>query len=231
MSENGQSGRSEPTEIEFSLRGGSHPFVEVSEREGCTFELAEMLPRSNGRYAEFFTVTGVEPARIAALDAENRDVEITLLTAGDDSGLFEFLVADDCPALSLAELGALPRTVRGSDGDGRIVAEVPPNDDAAAVVDAFLDAHPDAELTAKRELEAISSFAGRSAVERLLRAHLTDRQREVLETAFESGYYDWPRTCTGEEVAERLDITSATFSEHIHTAERKLFAVMFDGRR
>jgi predicted DNA binding protein len=48
-----------------------------------------------------------------------------------------------------------------------------------------------------------------------------------LSVAFEAGYYDWPRGCTGEDVAEELGITSATFSEQIHAAERNLLSAVF----
>jgi len=35
---------------------------------------------------------------------------------------------------------------------------------------------------------------------------LTNRQQEVLQTAFGMGYYEWPRDCTGQDVADELGI-------------------------
>jgi predicted DNA binding protein len=95
-------------------------------------------------------------------------------------------------------------------------------------VEAFLESDPDAELVTKRERAAVRPPFSRSGVRQVLRVHLTERQFDVVETAFEMGYYDWPRGCTGEDVAAELGITSATFSEHVRTAERKLFAVVFE---
>ena len=57
---------------------------------------------------------------------------------------------------------------------------------------------------------------------------LTERQGEVLRTAFEMGYYEWPRACTGQDVADELGITPATFSEHVFAAERKILAFLFE---
>jgi len=223
--------RTEPAfEIEFRLRDSVYPFVGVSAAAKCTFELAEMVPRGDGRYAEFFNVRGVDTDRIADLAASRETVDASLLRAFEDGGLFEFLVSGNCPAVDLAELGALPREVRGEEGEGRIVAEIPPRYDAAAVIEAFLDAHPGAELTAKREKDAITPLFSNSVFDQVLDTHLTDRQREVLRAAFEAGYYEWPRECAGEDVAEELGITSATFSEHISAAERKLLTVLFGGR-
>jgi hypothetical protein len=48
---------------------------------------------------------------------------------------------------------------------------------------------------------------------------LTDRQREVLLTAAEQGYYDTPRRSTLTEVSESLGISKATGSDVLHRAE------------
>lgn len=54
------------------------------------------------------------------------------------------------------------------------------------------------------------------------RSEFTDRQREVLRTAHEMGYFEHPRDANASEVAETLGISVATFTEHLATAQRKL---------
>lgn len=216
-------------EVEFTIEDTAYPFVGASESEGCRFALAEMTPRRNGKYAEFFTVSGADPERILELAGSHDTAEVSLLREHEDGGLFEFLVDGGCPAFSLAELGALPREILSVNGTGRIVAEIPPQRDASAVVEAFLDEIPGAELASKREKDSITPLLRESRFQELLHTRLTDRQREVLQAAYEAGYYEWPRGCTGTDIAETLGITSATFSEHIHAAERKLISVLFDG--
>lgn len=51
---------------------------------------------------------------------------------------------------------------------------------------------------------------------------LTDRQREVLSTAHEMGYFDYPRRSNAGEVAAALDIEPSTFTEHLNAAQSKL---------
>lgn len=216
-------------EAEFSLQGSEYPFVGVSAAESCTFELAKIMPRCDGEYSEFFNVTDVDPARIMEVAASHETVDVNLLNEYDDGGLFEFLVDGDCPAVTLAELGAHPREVHSTNGDGRIVAEIPSQCDSPAVIGEFLGEIPGTELVRKCEKEAVTPIFTQSAFQEVLHEHLTDRQREVLEVAFEAGYYEWPREATGEDIAKEFDISSATFSEHIHTAERKLLTVLFDG--
>lgn len=54
------------------------------------------------------------------------------------------------------------------------------------------------------------------------RGELTGRQREVLETAHQMGYFDHPKGANAGEVADELGITTSTFTEHIAAAQTKL---------
>ena len=51
---------------------------------------------------------------------------------------------------------------------------------------------------------------------------LPQKQRLVLETAIEMGYYSRPRRCTQRDIAKVLDIKQATVSEHLQSAESKI---------
>lgn len=60
------------------------------------------------------------------------------------------------------------------------------------------------------------------------RDKLTARQRQVLETALEMGYYEYPRAANASEVAEELDVSPSTAVEHLTLAEAKLFDDAFE---
>lgn len=224
----GSDGTGTAVEIEFTIDDATYPFVSASERASGPVELVEMVPRDGERYAEFFTIPGVDTDDVLAAAEDYQDLSATCLSERDGVGLFEFVVSGNCPARRLAELGAIPRQVRGVDGAGRIVADVPPGYDATTVIDRFLDAVPAADLARKRERDSLSAPFSRATVDRVADGRLTDRQREVLVTAYDAGYYDWPRRASGADVADDLGITSATFSELIHAAERNLLATLFD---
>lgn len=51
---------------------------------------------------------------------------------------------------------------------------------------------------------------------------LTDRQFEVIQTAYEMGFYEIPRDASTEDIAAALDLNTATVSEHLQRAERNL---------
>lgn len=62
------------------------------------------------------------------------------------------------------------------------------------------------------------------------RGRLTDRQREVLETAHRMGYFDHPKGANAGDVASELDIGTSTFVEHLAAAQRKLLDSILDTR-
>lgn len=51
---------------------------------------------------------------------------------------------------------------------------------------------------------------------------LTSRQREVIMTAFENGYFEVPRATTASEVGRLLGLDGSTVSEHLQRAQRNL---------
>lgn len=57
---------------------------------------------------------------------------------------------------------------------------------------------------------------------------LTERQREVLSTAVDCGYYANPREATLADVAAELDIAPGTVGDHLRTIEATVFS-RFDG--
>ncbi|QLC34894.1 helix-turn-helix domain-containing protein (plasmid) [Halarchaeum sp. CBA1220] len=56
---------------------------------------------------------------------------------------------------------------------------------------------------------------------------LTDRQREVLETAYDRGYFERPRRANATELAADLGIAQSTFTEHLVAAQSKLLEDVF----
>jgi len=54
------------------------------------------------------------------------------------------------------------------------------------------------------------------------RGKLTARQREVLETAHELGYFEYPKGANASEVAEELGISVSTLAEHLAAAQTKV---------
>lgn len=57
---------------------------------------------------------------------------------------------------------------------------------------------------------------------------LTTRQREIVETAHECGYFEYPKGANATDVAEELDIARSTFTEHLAAAQTKLMNAILE---
>ena len=217
--------------VEFAVTDRTYPFVGLSAVEDCRVALEQLLPRGSGRFAEFFSVVGADADRVLALAEEADEVDPRLVERHDDGGLFEFVVDGFCPARDLAQRGAIPTTVRSEAGEGTIVAEIPGSRSAARVVGEFLEAHPGITLVAKRSADRLTPRFSRSQLQWAVGERLTERQREVLLTAFDEGYYDRAGGTSLEQVGEVLGISAPTVSQHLKAAERGLVALLLEDER
>ncbi|GAB3685257.1 hypothetical protein GCM10028857_15490 [Salinarchaeum chitinilyticum] len=216
-------------EVEFTITEPVYPFVSIAQRENCEITLEKQLPRDDGRQVEYFSVAGADPHRVVDTLADRDDLSARVLVDEDGLGLVEITVDEGCPAQYLANHRAIPTTVEGTPAGGKIVAEVMPADDPGALVDAFETEHA-VELVAKRTRTKPTPLLCESELQTAILDDLTDRQREVLQTAHEAGYYQRPRGKTGEEIAADLGISPTTFQEHVRAAERKIVTFLVDDR-
>lgn len=91
--------------------------------------------------------------------------------------------------------------------------------------------YPEASIRARRQVRRADADADVTQLQSILEDELTDRQRTVIETAYFTGYFEWPRESSGEELAQSLDITPATLSQHIRRVENEVFGGLFDSDR
>lgn len=73
----------------------------------------------------------------------------------------------------------------------------------------------------------VESVGGLAATNPAVETRLTDRQREVVESALSLGYYDVPRTASHEDVAADVDCAPSTASEHLRKAESTVLSSLF----
>jgi predicted DNA binding protein len=216
-------------ELELRVRDPACFFVTASEVADCTVELEEMVQRSDGRLLEFFAVRGADPERVLDLSADAPGIEdVRLVRADGDGNLFQFVVAGPCVTVTLADAGAVTRSVTASGGEGRVVADVPEHVDVRSVVETFRERHPGSELAARRERERPVGVGDGGKGQELLDA-LTARQRQVVRTAYLSGYFAWPRESDAEACADALGVSQPTFSQHLRTAQQRVFEALFGG--
>ncbi|MFB6170464.1 MAG: GAF domain-containing protein [Haloarculaceae archaeon] len=206
------------------------PFSLLARQAGCEVEFEGLITQDASEPRVCVSTRGAAVEDIVAAGQSLSSVdEMVLLSKKDDSAeaLFEVSTHEPTLATTIAEFGASPRAVT-TDGDGSeataVLSETVP---VREFVERLRSRYPDTELLARREEEHARQTP------RLFRAsveeELTDRQQEVLQTAYLSGYFEWPRDSTGEELADALGISQPTVNRHLRTAERKVYTLLFDG--
>lgn len=211
------------TEITLGVRDRRCMIVTATDKLPCRIELRDMLRRSDGGMLEYFAVRGVDPERvIAAADEAPGIEEARILRRDEDGGLVEATVTGLCMASTLADSRAVPTSLEAEDGEARVVAVVPSDEDPQRVVEGFRKTHPPSELLARRPVDVEEATLSRRSVREHVMADLTDRQREILKRAFAHGYFETPRAATAQAVADELGIAQSTFSEHVREAQNRL---------
>jgi len=126
----------------------------------------------------------------------------------------------------LVRHGASPRSLSATAGGMEAVVDVPTATDVREFVEMLREAYPEVELTARRSVERATH--SRQELVSSLFDGLTDRQLEVLRTAYFAGFFEWPRTSTGEDVAEMLDVTQPTVNRHLRLGQQCLLEQLFE---
>ncbi len=209
----------ELVELEFRIRD---PFGDRSDPpvEG-TIELEHAVPVGE---EEFVIYGSGPPETVAALDEVIDEIAtwegMSIREEGDPTR-FELRVVES-PILSLvASVGGYIERAVVEEGQLDLTVHLAPSVDVRQLIGAIEDMHPDAEMVRRRQITRPAEENRHP--QRQIVGDLTDRQREVLEVALHSGYFEWPREASGEEVADTIGIAPATFSQHLRRAQRHVF--------
>jgi len=151
---------------------------------------------------------------------------LSVVSEGDDETLFELTVTSTPFLDVLQTYDVKVRMATAEDGTSTLVLEVPQQVETRSLVEAIREEYPETELVAKRETTDTQSAR---QLDTHLEERLTDKQFEALQAAHYSGFFEWPRESTGEDLATALDVSPPTYHYHLRAAERKLVTLAFDG--
>lgn len=215
------------TELTFRITGPSAFLASVSEvaagparQEWCT-----PVDDTDGNYRHYVTVEDVDPGAVLDVCEENATIEQVEHVGTDGDEHVFTVVTTDSITRRLLDVGATPTSVVASDGEIRVVAEIPGEEDARPVVEAAGELY-DADLVSKRAVDRPVRTGNDPSPP--VAGGLTDQQRAALRHAHLGGYFSWPRDATAEEVAASMGVTSPTFHYHIRGAQRALVESYLD---
>jgi PAS domain S-box-containing protein len=213
------------TEIEFEVREDDLFLLALSAHLAAAVSYEGGVFHDDGTGRLFCTVSAPPEDVRPAIDA--LDVDAAVVTEHEDSTLIAVSVGAESIVGRLAERGATVRSMVATEGSCTLTVEVSAGTDARAVVSTLEERYPTVELRSFRERDRPP--ATRQSFVADLRERLTDRQRTAITVAYVSGFYEWNREVSGEELAESMGITRSTFHQHRRAAERKLIGAVVDG--
>ena len=216
-------------ELELDFSETEFPLVRTAQDLECTITLdGAVYSATEKTQTAYVTVEGVSAqAFLERVRTESQVIQAVQLEATEAPGL-QFELVLEVPTMDEVELrhNATLRDVKIDATEARCVFEHPLATDTRAVRGILQSEYPSLKFLAKREIELEPNDP--KSVCSTLRATLTDRQYEILKNAFLSGYFEWPRQCTTEELADPLDISPSTVQYHLRIGLQKLIQATFE---
>jgi RNA polymerase sigma factor (sigma-70 family) len=210
-------------ELTFDLPGSEDVFVQLASRLESTLEIKNVSTRSDGSYLTHLLARDVDTDRLREEATELLAVD-EVRTIGDSApGLFELVVSEPCTVTAVADLAATVRSITMSETGSRITVSIPRDRNVRSFIEQFQDRFPDATLVERHD----SQRNGEDRLSSLL-SQLTDRQREILKSAYYGGFFEQPRESTGAELADSLGISQPSFSRQLRNSERKLLKPLYE---
>ncbi|QDX39410.1 bacterio-opsin activator domain-containing protein [Salarchaeum sp. JOR-1] len=216
------------TRVTLDVADSSFVLSRLASAAECTVSYEGGVQRTaEGTYV-FVTVEDAAVETVEAIAADLVAVgAVQRVSADGTRGVLRLRLTQPFLALELADHGAVFRSATATPTGTRLTIDVPESVDVRHVTGLVGEAFADVTLRSKQSVDERSEYDLYSQ----FIAELTDRQLEVVQTAYYSGFFESPRENTGEEVAAMLDISPPAFYEHVRTVQRKLFAALFDETR
>jgi len=213
------------TRVTMTVSDESFVLSRLAADADCTVSYEGGVQRTaDGTYV-FVTVEDAPLSRVEEAASALVSVESVQRVSRDGQrGVLRIRLAQPFLALELADHGAVFRSATATPTRTSLVVDVPESVDTRHVTQLVRESFATVELQSKQEVDDSAEY---DLYERFLDA-LTDRQLEVVQTAYYSGFFESPRESTGEDVAAMLDISPAAFYKHARTVQRKLFAALFE---
>ncbi len=218
--------------VELSLRfeEADTSLCRLAQHAECQIDVKGQVPQTDGAMQVFFTAHTTRPDAIRTATADALAIEeLHCLTERDEDAQFKALLAGPTLVTDLIEQGAKVRTLSIAGTDGAIataVVALPHSADVRDFVESIQTEYAAMTLVSRQTRER--PLTTTHDVQTTVEERLTDRQREVLHTAYMSGFFESPRETTGNDCADILGVSQPTFTQHLRAGQRKLFELLFD---
>lgn len=213
------------TRVEFAIDDRTFVLSRLAQEADCTLSYQGGVQQTADGSCVFVTVedsptdaVGQAATELVAID------EVQQISTDGAGGVLRLRLSQPFLALELADHGAVFRSASADPTTTTLVIDIPESVDVRHISQLVRETFTGVELRSKQTFDQSSEH---NLYSQFLE-QVTDRQLEVIQTAYYSGFFESPRESTGEEVADALGISPPAFYQHARTVQRKLFSTLFD---
>jgi len=188
-------------------------------------DVDEVVTLPDGTALQYITATGISARELSdVFERHAAVVDIRLLSSTKDKYRFEAHLKAPTLSRIFDDLGGRVNALARSQAEERSVltGELPGDVDPRTVLRETRELYGDIELESQ-ELR----YTPRLLYD-IVRDSLTDKQFAALQTAYYGGYFDIPRTSTGDELADRFGVTRQAFHQLLRKAEQAVYKELFE---
>ena len=213
------------TELELEIESPDDVLNLIAQSVGTAIDCLELTPLSDGSTKLRFSASDVTAESVMATTSGLVAVDSVTHDSSDDDHLFTAVVSGETIGSAITKSGGVSGDITADGSSLVATVNVPETVDVRTFVDRLERRYPAVELRSRRERD-------RSALTRIgfldeLEAVLTDRQMDVLRTAYDDGFFKSPREATGQDVADELGVSQPTVSHHLREGQAKLLSLLF----
>jgi DNA-binding NarL/FixJ family response regulator len=217
----------EPVTLEFEIDTPSEPLLAFASQLPADTEctIRSVAEHKDGQLLYSVDISGAVPDNCREYVADSNYIELYDTTETTDGHECRLLVTPPTPESIAREYGMQFETITVDDGLRTITGYLSTD---SAVPNLLADLRSTFEHTTLTSVTtAMTTHREHTTTTAQLLDPLTTRQREILSQAYYDGYFEEPRETNATELADRFGIARATFTQHLRSAQRKLFATIF----
>ncbi|WP_122091296.1 bacterio-opsin activator domain-containing protein [Halalkalicoccus subterraneus] len=213
------------TRVEFAIDDSTFVLSRLAKDAACSLSYQGGVQQSTEGSYVFVTVEDASLEAVAEAASQLAAIDdVQQISANDTGGVLRLRLTQPFLALELADHGAVFQEATADPTTTTLVIDIPDSIDSRTITQLVHESFSTVELRSKQTLDqSIEHNLYSTFLEKV-----TERQLEVIQTAYYSGFFESPRESTGEEVAETLGISPPAFYKHARTVQRKLFATLFE---
>ncbi|MDF9744978.1 bacterio-opsin activator domain-containing protein [Natrinema salsiterrestre] len=198
------------------------PSIRVDDGE-TRIEIDSVVSLPDGTTVQYMGTSDLAASDfVTAVEEVPHYLDVRLLSSVGGHNRVEAHSESETVAHVFSSLGGRPREIVVAPDEVRFRGELPGDVDHRKAADGIRRFHDTVELVSEELVYSPSLLYD------IVADALTDRQLATLDAAYFSGYFDTPRSSTGDELADRFGVTRQTFNQHLRKAEQTVFQHLFE---